>query len=179
MLTKVYWVPTPWRGRLGVASRPRGGDWLDDELLAWREEGVDAVVSLLESREETELVLEREPLAAQAAGLSFISFPIPDRGLPQFDKTESLVSSLIDEMEAGRSILVHCRQGIGRAALIAMAALALAGENPESSFENIGTARGAAVPDTEEQRQWGTEFAERFGSSRPARPIGAASSAES
>jgi protein-tyrosine phosphatase len=155
MLTKVYWVPAPWRGKLGVAPRPRGGDWLDDELLAWREEGADVVVSLLESREETELGLEGEPLAAQATGLSFISFPIPDRGLPPLNKTGFLASSLIDEMEVGRSILVHCRQGIGRAALIALAVLAMAGEKPESSFEKIAAARGAAVPDTEEQRRWG------------------------
>lgn len=178
MLTKVYWVPTPWRGKLAGAPRPRGGDWLDDELLAWREEGADVIVSLLEGREETELGLGREPLAAQEAGLSFISFAIPDRGLPQLNKTGFLVSSLIDEMEAGRSILVHCRQGIGRAALIAMAALAMAGEHPESSFEKIATARGAAVPDTDEQRQWGTEFAQRFGGSRPVRSIGVAIPAE-
>jgi len=179
MLTQVYWVPNPWRGRLGVAPRPRGGDWLDDELVTWREQGVDVVVSLLEHHEETELALGRESHAAQAAGLAFISFPIPDRGIPRSDQVQLLVSSLIDQMEAGRSVVVHCRQGIGRAALIAMAALAMAGENPESSFEKIATTRGAAVPDTDDQRRWGTEFAEKFAGSRPASPIGVISPAES
>lgn len=178
MLTKVYWVPTPWRGRLGVAPRPRGGDWLDDELAGWRAQGVDLIASLLESHEQTELSLERESHGANAAGLAFISFPIPDRGLPDFVQTELLVNTLIDEMEAGRSILVHCRQGIGRAALIAMAALALAGDIPDSSFEKVAFTRGAPVPDTDEQRRWGTQFAERFGGRRPAGPIGAASPAD-
>jgi hypothetical protein len=42
MLTKVYWVDGPWRGRLGILPRPRGGDWLRDETTGWREAGVES-----------------------------------------------------------------------------------------------------------------------------------------
>jgi len=28
MLTELHWVDGPWPGRLAVAARPRGGDWL-------------------------------------------------------------------------------------------------------------------------------------------------------
>ena len=32
MGTKLYWVDGPWLGKLALAARPRGGDWLCDEL---------------------------------------------------------------------------------------------------------------------------------------------------
>jgi hypothetical protein len=51
MRAKVFWVNGPWLGRLGILPRPRGGDWLSDEAKAWREAGVDVVVSLLEPEE--------------------------------------------------------------------------------------------------------------------------------
>ena len=49
MSPDLYWIVGPWRGRLAIAARPRGGDWLDDELSGWRQAGIDVVVSLLEN----------------------------------------------------------------------------------------------------------------------------------
>ena len=63
MRTDIVWIRGPRKGRLGIASRPRGGDWLDDEVAAWREAGVDCVVSALTPAEETELALTEEPAA--------------------------------------------------------------------------------------------------------------------
>ena len=60
MQAQVFWVEGPWRGRLGILPRPRGGDWLGDETAAWRAAGVDVVVSLLEAEEEAQLILEGE-----------------------------------------------------------------------------------------------------------------------
>jgi hypothetical protein len=44
-MTKFHWLSGPWRGRLGMAARPRGGGWLADEMAAWRQAGADAVLS--------------------------------------------------------------------------------------------------------------------------------------
>ena len=82
MQTKVFWVAGPWRGRLGILPRPRGGDWFKDETAAWHTAGIDMVVSLLEPEEETQLTLEGEATAAAASGIEFRAFPIPDRGVP-------------------------------------------------------------------------------------------------
>ena len=30
-------------GKLALAARPRGDDWLEDEIAGWRREGVDTV----------------------------------------------------------------------------------------------------------------------------------------
>ena len=65
MKTDLFWVPGPWRGRLAIARRPRGGDWLDDEASAWRQADIDVVVSLLENDEAAQLDLLRERQAAE------------------------------------------------------------------------------------------------------------------
>ncbi len=39
-----------WRGRLAIATRPRGGDWLEDEARGLRAAGLDAGVSCLRKR---------------------------------------------------------------------------------------------------------------------------------
>jgi hypothetical protein len=57
MRTELYWIERPWRGRLAIMPRPRGGDWLDDEIQSWRRSGVDVVVSLLTREEESDLNL--------------------------------------------------------------------------------------------------------------------------
>lgn len=56
----IYWVPGPWPGRLGVVPRPRGGDWLADEVHLWRTSGLDVVTSLLTPDEAAELELQDE-----------------------------------------------------------------------------------------------------------------------
>src|SRR4051812_19402842 len=60
MRTEIYWIPTPTPGRLAVMPRPRGGDWLEDEVRSWRAEGVDIAVSLLTPDETRDLDLEIE-----------------------------------------------------------------------------------------------------------------------
>ncbi|MCC6363579.1 MAG: hypothetical protein IT165_08635 [Bryobacterales bacterium] len=53
--TRLYWIDGPWRGKLAMAARPRGGDWLDDEMESWRRAGIDTVFSLLTGEEERDL----------------------------------------------------------------------------------------------------------------------------
>jgi hypothetical protein len=78
----LFWIPGPWRGRLAVVTRPRGGDWIEDEVEGWRRSGLEIVVSLLEKDEAAQLELGDERDAAESKSIQFISFPIPDRGVP-------------------------------------------------------------------------------------------------
>jgi len=63
-------------------AAPRGADWLADEMRALSTWGIDTVVSMLTASEEYELGLEDERIAADDAGLRFVAFPVPDRGVP-------------------------------------------------------------------------------------------------
>ena len=107
MGAKVFWITGPWRGRLGIVPRPRGAEWLDDETRAWREAGIDVVVSLLEPDEEAELALTGESASSAASGLEFRSFPIPDCGVPDSREAAArLVDRIVDALhaEVGRHV---------------------------------------------------------------------------
>jgi protein-tyrosine phosphatase len=158
--TKLYWIEGSWPGRLAIASRPRGGDWLEDEVRSWQQAGLDVVVSLLTHDEVTDLDLAKEAELCQANGIQFISFPIPDRSVPPSQKvTLELVRSLKKTLADGKSLAIHCRQGIGRSAIMVACLLVLSGIDPETAFQHISVARGCTVPETAEQREWVIAFA--------------------
>ncbi len=104
--------------RVAIVARPRGGDWLCDELSALSREGIDVLVSMLADEESTELGLDRESDDCEAAAITFVNLPIPDRSVP----TESVLVRL--------------------------------GWDATEAFDAVEAARGCAIPDTPEQRQW-------------------------
>lgn len=160
MRTELYWIPGVWPGRVSVAPRPRGGDWLGDEVRAWRAAGIDVVVSLLEPDEAADLDLSAEADAVRATDIEFVAFPIPDRGVPASrEAATELATELAGAVCAGRNVAIHCRQGIGRAALVAVAVLVRLGASVEEAVERVGAARGRPVPETPEQRLWLDAFA--------------------
>lgn len=155
-----YRIAGPWSGHLAIVSRPRGGDWLGEDVCSWREAGLDVVVSLLTHDENTELELHQEELLCRAQRIQFHAYPIQDRGVPTSRKaTADLVRKLEKALEAGKSVAVHCRQGIGRSSLIAALLLVSAGIDPEAALAKIRQARGCTVPDTLEQSNWIKSFA--------------------
>jgi len=162
MKADLFWVPGPWRGRFAIAARPRGGDWLSDEAHAWREAGIDILISLLENDEAAQLYLGGERQAAEAQAIAFISFPIPDRGIPpSTDETISLISRITAQLEMGKNVAVHCRQGIGRSGLFAIGTLTNSGIEANEAIRIVSSARGISVPETAEQSRWVHQFATR------------------
>jgi protein-tyrosine phosphatase len=148
-------------GRLAIAARPRAGDWLIDAISGWKAEGVDLVVSLLEPDEVHELALQQEPELCRSHGMTFISFPIADRGVPESRRdVTQLARSLATELSEGRAIVIHCRAGIGRSSMIAACTMICAGVGATDAFSRIEAARGVRVPDTDEQRDWVMAFAD-------------------
>jgi len=147
--------------------RPRGGDWLEDEISALKQFEVDAVVSLLELHEVDELDIADEARLCRERNIEFLSFPIVDRNvpasLPEFSRFAEKVASSLRE---NKSIVVHCRQGVGRAGLLAACALILNGISAEEALSRISQARGCAVPETEEQKAFVLKFAKAFDISR-------------
>ena len=162
---EVYWIPGPWRGHLGIVPRPRGGDWLADEIRSWRAAGLNVVTSLLTPGEVAELDLQEEAELARAAGVEFHAFPIPDLGVPRSRSDFFwLVSELEQALKDGENVAVHCRQGIGRSSLVAASLLVSAGEDPNESFRRIAEVRGRPVPETPEQAEWVSQMASVKGS---------------
>ncbi|HEY1390061.1 MAG TPA: dual specificity protein phosphatase family protein [Ktedonobacterales bacterium] len=154
MRAELYKVAFGGPGTLSIMARPRGGDWLPDEIQAWRDATVVVVVSLLTNDEREELDLRDESLLCEHHGLTFISYPIQDRDVPQqINEAKSVIEGLAYQISKGKHIAIHCRMGIGRAAMIAATTLVKLGGLSERAFAMVQEARGYDVPDTPEQRE--------------------------
>jgi len=159
----VYWIEGPWRGKLAILARPRGADWLDDEIQGWKQAGISIVVSLLTASENSELGLTSEAELVKRTGLTYTSFPIADYSVPGSKVSmQQLAAELNDQLSRGACIGIHCRQSIGRSSLLAACVLVTSGESPTRAFEHIELARGVPVPDTTEQKEWVISFARQL-----------------
>jgi protein-tyrosine phosphatase len=160
MLKDLYWIEGPWDGRLAVGPRPRGGDWLRDDIAKWKQSGINSVLSLLTPEEESDLDLRGEAGEVRAQGVEFTSFPIPDRQIPRSEsKFSQVLVRIARDLSAGRNVLVHCRQGIGRSGLAAACLLVKNGLSPGAAVDSVSAARGLPVPETTEQREWIDHYA--------------------
>jgi len=150
-----YWIETGLPAKLAIMPRPRGGDWLDDEMRILKREGTDVLVSLLTPEEDIELALEHERAACSGHGIKFRSFPIPDRDIPESAEAFlKFIDTLHYDLLQERSIVAHCRAGIGRSSLLLAALLRREGLSTDDAFRRITQARRMLVPDTPEQLHW-------------------------
>ena len=160
MRAEIFWIPELDGVRLAVMPRPRSDEWLSDEVQSWRLAGVARVISLLEPHESEELGLASEGGLCEANSLTFTSFPIRDRGVPDsLAQAARLVSSIESDLLRGQGVAIHCRAGIGRSGLIAGCVLLNLGIPEREVLSRITRARGLPVPDTPEQVAWLARFA--------------------
>lgn len=148
-----YEIPTDSAGRLAILPRPRGGDWLEADVSIWSQSGIDTVVSLLMPDEVAEFDLANEGLHCDDLGMTFRVFPIPDRGIPGTGFGQ-LVQAIVDDLRLGRMVGIHCRQGIGRSGLVALAVLNELGRPIGEAIRIVSDVRGVSVPETQAQRDW-------------------------
>lgn len=117
---------------------------------------------MLEEWEADFLGLAEEPRLAGQSGMTFLSYPIPDRETPtnmvSFDK---FVTGLAARARAGERIGVHCRGSIGRSTIATACTLIHMGWSPRAALKEIESARGCTVPDTDEQKGWIIRYGSR------------------
>lgn len=127
------------KGRLTFGPRPRR-----PEDVA----GVDLVVNLLTDEEMIELSL---------GWLAARRLPIPDRQCPPDEPAlRQLLAEAEEQLCSGGHVHIHCRAGIGRAGMVTACLLKRLGFL--EVWEMLELARGVAVPDTDEQKQWVEQF---------------------
>ena len=160
-MPNLYPITGPWLDAdLATAACPRGNDMLADELRRWKDSNIEVVVSALSPEEMRGLGVLKESELCNEIGLEYVQFSIVNREAPAtIDAVGDLVDRLGGYLAAGRSVVIHCRAGIGRASLLAACTLVRAGVDADEAFARISLARGVTVPDTSDQREWVRRFA--------------------
>ncbi|WP_020558913.1 protein-tyrosine phosphatase family protein [Thiofilum flexile] len=163
MTPDIFWIKDITPLRLAVMPRPRAGEWLVDEIAGFAHLGVSVIVSLLEPHEVVALGLQDEQALCTSHGIELLSYPIADRNVPEsMLRTHIMISSLVDRLHKGESVAIHCRAGIGRTGLIAGCVLTQLGYKPAEALQIISTARRVQVPDTEQQKEWLSRYAQAY-----------------
>ena len=137
-------------GRLSISISPGKIDhrWnrnLDLDLKSIQKQGVEVIVCLLEWSEMQMLDIVHYPRKAEAAGLLFYHLPIKDCGIPSRKEIQVLVPILVQHLASGTHILIHCREGLGRAGTICACCLIHFGYDGRSSIDMIRKRRPGAI----------------------------------
>ena len=155
MQAEMYKVGTMGNGFLAIMACPSIDPEAPASVANIARLGIRQIVSLLEPTEARNLGLEAERLEVKACEMGFMSFPIPDMGLPaSVEDFTQITQMLFRQVNAGINTLVHCRAGIGRSGLLAAGVLLHTGMNAEEAFAYVSRMRGIRVPETPEQHDW-------------------------
>lgn len=130
------------------------GDWLKEDVGFYASLGIVRIISLIEPEEVEELNLKDQKRICESFGLGFVSFPIPDYGLPDPEPFSELADETRHDIEGGASVAIHCRAGIGRSGMLSCTIIAPWFGAAQTAIDHVTKARGVKVPDTEEQRNF-------------------------
>lgn len=153
-------------GRLGLTIAPGKKDerWhrdLETDLVRLREEcNTGLLVSLMEGHEYTALRIEGLFERAEQLGIEVSRFPIRDVSVPPADampKFAELIDGVVAAMREDRTVVVHCRGGLGRSGVVAACALTALGVEPSQAITHVRGARPGAV-ETRAQEAWVSSF---------------------
>ncbi|MBD0358084.1 MAG: cyclin-dependent kinase inhibitor 3 family protein [Rubrobacter sp.] len=156
-------VQTP--GRLGMTFAPgmrttgMRGRWerdLSADLRALEEEHeTDVLVSLMEDHEyrgyQISGLLEQDNIG----NIEILRFAIEDMGVPQEAESEgfeAFVQDVVQRMERGQNVVVHCRGGLGRTGTLAACVLvALGRHTADEAIAAVREARKGTVQTREQE----------------------------
>jgi protein-tyrosine phosphatase len=167
-------------GRIGLTFAPgkkdRFGRWdrdLDADLERLRERyEVDRLVSLMQTREYDMLQIADLVARARAHGIAVRRFPIRDVGAPPsraMTRFLRMIEAILNDVHAGRTVVIHCRGGMGRTGLVAASCLVALGRAPGEAIRRVRLARPGAV-EVEEQERWVFAVADALEGRRSLRP---------
>lgn len=129
----------------------------------------DLLVSLIESHEFDLLKIPDLFEQAEARGMQVRHFPIPDFGVPRsIDLFAELVQDILAAATEGKTIVIHCKAGLGRSGLVAASCLVALGSTPAEAFQLVRRSRPGTI-ETVEQEAFVHRFAELI--ARPTAPL--------
>jgi protein-tyrosine phosphatase len=109
--------------------------------------GTTDLLTLTTETEMDFLGVSSLPARAHALGFAHRWAPIPDNGLPESSVARQLAQSVAELVRGSRSVVVHCRGGLGRSGTIAALALIELGIPTEDAIVRVRRARGPKAID--------------------------------
>lgn len=151
-------------GRIGVTLCPGkkgpsvfGAPWDRDlaaDITVIREWGATSVLTLIEPSEFDLLQVRRLPTAVRDAGLVWLHAPIKDVSIPdaRFNAAwKTIGPRLTNDLGDGRSVVIHCRGGLGRAGLVAAKLLVMMGQDASLAIKKVRSVRPGAIETVEQE----------------------------
>jgi Cyclin-dependent kinase inhibitor 3 (CDKN3) len=163
-------LPLP--GRLGMTYAPgkcavgMRAIWQRDlalDLTRIREiYRADVLTTLLEEPEMGYLKIPDLRAIAQDKGMQSVWFPIQDFGAPRsIPELGELVTLLLSAVEQEKTVVIHCRAGLGRTGLVTASCLVQLGYSPHDAFAQVRAVRPGSV-ETPAQEAFVQAFSERI-----------------
>jgi hypothetical protein len=116
-----------------------GGSFRKRQIKHLRARGVTAVVDCRkEASDDPELLAK--------AGIEFLHVPAPDRYALTSDQLHEGVEWVLDHLERGSRVFVHCEHGVGRGPLMACAVLVGQGYSAPEALRIVRSGRWQAMP---------------------------------
>jgi protein-tyrosine phosphatase len=120
-------------------------------ICSW---GATILVTAMESDEMQHLGVGQLGTAATHSHLQWIHLPVTDGAVPdgRFDLvwTKS-APNMLQALNQGRRVVIHCRGGLGRTGVIACLLLIELGKNPQDALEIVRRSRPGTVETTEQE----------------------------
>lgn len=146
------------KGVIGISSCPGMkdesscfdlyGESMIDDLLSIRNWGAVALVTLLEESEFSFLGVKDLPQRAVTLSLLWLHLPIRNLSIPDksFEELWSWAGPrLCLLLREGQRVVIHCKEGIGRAGLVAARLLIELGTPPEEAIKAVQKARPGSL----------------------------------
>ena len=147
----VAWIPLPSvPGKLGMAMAPGRRDrtaeavWARDlhaDLRRLRHvHKARTLVTLLTDEEVRALGIEELPEAVAVHGIEHLRLAIRDGAAPAADQDDvvmALLHAVVQRLQDGGTVVVHCRAGQGRSGTLAAMVAAALGEPPSAAIARV------------------------------------------
>lgn len=146
------------KGLIGITSCPGMkdqsscfdvyGESMIDDLLTIRNWGAVALVTLLDESEFGVLGVKDLPKRAVSLNLLWLHLPIHNLGIPDKHFDEQWLWAgprIIQLLRDGQRVVIHCKEGIGRAGIVAARLMIELGMSPEQAIKSVQKARPGSL----------------------------------
>jgi protein-tyrosine phosphatase len=139
-------LPETISGKLLLHSMPGRFETIERFWQQVESEAIGAIICLAEPYEiRLKSSAYAEALEVGTVPCSVLPFEIREGGVPQDrDSFWALVNTVVDRLQSGEAVLIHCAGGIGRTAMLAVSVLLALGE-PMNQAERAVSRAGSTV----------------------------------